>query len=304
MATTLLDIAKRNLAASGADDGVVKMIDEAAKLHPEVMMGAARTVIGLGYDTLVRTALGSVAFRNANEGTARTEDTYVNRRYETYIMNPIWWVDKAVADRSEDGWQALLADMASGKMEAASQAMGSQFYYGVDNDAKGYPGLQAQVNSGQVVNLSGSGSTETTIYAVKWGPRYLRWILGADGKFEASDPELVTKQDGDGKDLKAYQAGLTFYPGLALENAYAVGAIKNIDSSHKCDDADVADLLEKMEENGIVPDVLYMHPIAKSYIQIARTATTATGTPAPIPTESHGIPIMSTLSIKKTETNW
>jgi len=295
----IIEIAKRNLA-----DAEVGLIEEAMSLYPELTDGEARTVNGTGYDTLVRTALGAVAFRNANEGTARTEDTYENRRYTTFIMDPVWFVDKAVADRSEDGWQALLADMAAGKLEAASQAMSSQFYYGVDNDSKGYPGLQAQVDSGLLVDLSGSGSTCTTIWAVKWGPRYLRWILGANGLFEARAPELVTKQDGDGNDFRAYEAGMTYYPGLALENAYAIGAIQNIDSTHKCDDDDVAALLELMAEKGVRPDVLYMHPIAQEYIREARTATNATGAPAPLPMDVHGIPIHPTLGIVKTETNW
>ena len=91
--TTLLDIAKRNLR-----DEITGIIEESFKLHPEVLAGQARTIKGTSYHTLVRTALGAVAFRNANEGSSRTDHTYENRLVETFIMDPIWFVDKAVAD--------------------------------------------------------------------------------------------------------------------------------------------------------------------------------------------------------------
>ena len=83
--TTLLDIAKAN-----GSDGVVGLIDEATKAHPELTLVAARTIKGLNYKTLVRTANPTVGFRNANEGTAATKGTYENRLVETYNLNPRW----------------------------------------------------------------------------------------------------------------------------------------------------------------------------------------------------------------------
>ena len=99
MANTLLDIAKRNSA-----DSAVGLIDEAITgFMPEIKFGAARSINGLNYKTLVRTELPSVAFRNANEGSTESKGKTVQRLVETYIMNPQWTADKAVADRSEDG---------------------------------------------------------------------------------------------------------------------------------------------------------------------------------------------------------
>ena len=134
--TTLLDIAKAN-----GSDAAVGLIEEVQTYAPEVMLGAARTIKGLSYKTLIRTALPTTAFRNANEGVAASKSTWENRVIECFTLNPRWECDKAVADRYEDGAQAFIALEADGIMRAAMLTLGSQFYYGVSNDAKGFPGV-------------------------------------------------------------------------------------------------------------------------------------------------------------------
>ena len=54
--TTLLDIAKAN-----GSDAAVGLIEEVMTYSPEVNLGAARTIKGLSYKTLVRTAGSNVA---------------------------------------------------------------------------------------------------------------------------------------------------------------------------------------------------------------------------------------------------
>ena len=66
---TLLDVARLN-----AGDDVVGLIEESLKAHPELSMGSGRTISGTGFDSLVRTTLPSVGFRNVGEGVATTPD--------------------------------------------------------------------------------------------------------------------------------------------------------------------------------------------------------------------------------------
>src|SRR5688500_291136 len=122
---TLLDIAIHN-----GSDQVAGLIEESIQVHPELEMGAARTIKGTQYKTLVRTALPTVNFRNANEGTAGTKSTYENRLVETFIMEPRFESDKAVADAYEDGAEAYIAMEAAAQLEAAMRTLGKQFYYG------------------------------------------------------------------------------------------------------------------------------------------------------------------------------
>ena len=137
MPLTLLDIAKRN-----GHDAIVGIIEETTKAIPEVSgfhpetgiaipgVGDSRTISGTSYKTLHRLTLPTVTFRNGNEGSTGIKSTWGNKIVETFIMNPRWHVDKAIADKSEDGWQMLMADEAFGVVQAGFQTLGRQFYYG------------------------------------------------------------------------------------------------------------------------------------------------------------------------------
>jgi hypothetical protein len=46
-------------------------------------------------------------------------------------MNPRWYVDRAIGDISEDGWEALMADEAIAHTNAGFQQVARQMYYGV-----------------------------------------------------------------------------------------------------------------------------------------------------------------------------
>jgi len=144
---TLVDIAIAN-----GSDKAIGLIDETLEVHPELALVGARSIAGINYRTLVRTVLPTVAFRNANEGYESAKATYENRLVETFIFNPRWECDKAIADRYEDGPEAFIAMEASAIMEASMQKLCECFYYGLTTaaveprhstagDLKGFPGL-------------------------------------------------------------------------------------------------------------------------------------------------------------------
>ena len=268
-------------------------------------VGAARTIIGTSYKTLVRTALPSVSFRDGNQGTARTKSRYEERTVETYIMNPRWGVDKAVADRSEDGWQALMADEAEAHTEAAWQTVGKQLFYGRGTgDSKGHPGLvDAYDSTNKVVDAGGTtADTGSSVWFVKWGPRAVQWVYGQNGKFEASDVDLRDLTDTDGNNYTGYHQELYAYPGVQVSSNRYLVRIRDIteDSGKGLTDALIASALSKFD-SGVVPDVMFMSRRSLFQLQASRTATNATGTPAPIPQEAFGVPIAPTDSILDTE---
>lgn len=313
---TLLDVAKRN-----GSDMLVGLIDETSKAHPEITgrtyvgaqevvlpnVGGGRTIKGTHYKTLVRTALPTVGFRNANQGVAETKASYENRLVETFIMNPRWGADKAVADRSEDGPEAMIADDADAHMRAAFATLGKQFYYGAakGGDTKGHPGLiDAYDATNFVVDAGGTtDNTASSVWLVKFGPKFVQWVWGNDGNLMLSDVELRDKEDADGNKFTAYHQELFAYPGLQVGGLNAICRIKKLtaDAGKGLTDALIADALAKFPA-GIRPDVMFMTPRSLSQLQKSRTATNATGAPAPIPTEAFGVPIAPTDSILNTET--
>jgi hypothetical protein len=298
---TLADIALAN-----GSDGVAGLIDEAAQAHPELTLGYARTISGIDYKTLVRTANPTVAFRNANEGTETDKGEYENRTFETHIMDPNWECDQAVADRDEDGAEAAIAREASAMLEGAMQTLASQFYYGSANDAKGFPGLQEVYSSVmQVSNGGTTSSTQTSLYAVRFGPKDVGWVWGQGGQLEVSDVELLRVTDSSGNPLWAYCQHLMAYPGLQVASIYSVGRIANIhptdnSGANVLDDEAIANLLALFPV-GKPPHYLFCNRQARKMLRNSRTATNPTGQPAPFPTESFGIPLAVTDAIVSTE---
>lgn len=295
---TLLDIARAN-----GSDAVVGLIEETSRAVPEITMGAARTIRGINYKTLVRTGLPTVGFRNANEGAANSKGVYENRMFETHILNPRWTCDKAVADTYEDGAAAYIAMEASGIMEAAMQWLGAQFYYGTSNDAKGFPGLIAAYDSTNMeVDATGTtSSTGSSCWGVRFGVKDVQWIYGQNGSLALSDVETHPVSDGTNY-YTAYIQEILAHVGLQVGSLRSIGRIKNLtaDSGKGLTDARIASLLTKFAV-GFPPDVLLCSRRSLEQLRASRTATNATGAPAPTPTEAFGIPIVATDSILNTE---
>lgn len=309
---TLLDIVKQN-----SGDIAIGLVDEASRPVPEmtgidpwtgqkiVNMGAGEAIDGVSYEILFRTGLPTVAFRDANNGTDSTKDQTSLRRVECFSMTPRWHVDKVVADRSKKSVQELMTGEGDAHLQASLMHCGKQFYYGLDNDGKGFAGLIAQYNSDEMtVDATGTGSATSSVWAVKFGPKYTQWVYGKNGKFDVSDIRLQDMTGNNNKPFTAFLQEMTAHVGLQLGNKYSVARIKNLhatDSNKTLDDDMIVDLLLKFP-SGYRPDVLFMTQRSRGQLQKSRTATNATGAPAPMPLESHGVPIVATDSILNTET--
>lgn len=314
MTVTMLDIAKLNLG-----DDEVGLIDEAFKLCPEISgfnpltgqqvpnVGDAKTIAGLNYSTLIRTSVptGS-SFRSANNGVDPVKSGYENRMVSTYIFDKRFQVDKAVADRYEDGAAAYLALEASGVMEGGVQDLASQFYYGTDVNSLGFPGLMQAVHADMVVDATGStASTGSSVWFVKFGPKDVRHVVGVGGEFAMSEPRIETITGANSKQLDGYVQTLLFYPGLQVGHRYACLRIKDLteDSGKGLTDDLLGQALSTfMDKRKMRPDAAFLTHRSLRQLRESRTATNVTGAPAPTPTEYEGIPLIPTDGLTNTET--
>lgn len=298
MPTTLLDIAIAN-----GSDPVVGLIEESIQVHPEIELAAARTIRGREYKTLVRTSLPSVGFRHANEGVAATKSTYENRLVETFILDTRFEADRAVADSYEDGAEAYIAMEGIAKMEASLRTLGKQFYYGQSNDAKGHGGLAGVVDSAFVLDATGTTANgATSVYAVKFGVQDVTWVWGQDGMLELGEVRVESITDPNGNRYDAYVQTMVAYPGLQVGSKNSVARLCNLttQAGKGLTDDLIYDLLGVFPA-GVVPDVLLMNRQSLRQLRQSRTATNATGAPAPMPSEVAGVPIAVTDSILLTE---
>lgn len=304
---TLLDIAKMN-----GSDAEVGIIEETIAAFPEISgggvpnVGDGRTINGIQYKTLVRTGLPTVNFRGANEGVVPGASQYENRLVECFILNPRFAVDKAVAMAHEDGWQAYMAIEASGQLMGSWVTATKQFYYGANlADGKGYPGLLDMYDAVNMV-VDAGGTTDdqaSSVWLVKWGPQYVRWVFGRDSALRL-DEEVreETKTDGNGGEYTALvQEGISWM-GVQCVNKHAVCRIKKLtkDNGKGLTDDLIYEALAKFP-TGIRPDCIFMSRRSLHQLRNSRTATNATGAPAPIPTEVEGIPILATDAIRDDE---
>lgn len=299
---SLLDVIKLNNS-----DAVVGLIDEASRAVPQVRLGEARTIKGLNYKTLVRTAVPAVGFRNANQGTPLVQSAFEQRLVECFLMNPPFEADKAVADVFEDGWEAYLALEASGVMEGSMQGLGRAFFYGTHATlglANAFPGLlHAYDNTNMIVDAVGAaGNTNSSVWAVRWGAQHVQWVLGQGGSANMSPVTEVRVLDGNNNPYMCYHQELYLRPGLQVGSTFSVARIRNLNVAQNTTltDAMLAQLLA-LFPTGVRPDAFYMSRRSLFQLQASRTATNATGAPAPIPTEAFGIPIEVTDSIANTE---
>lgn len=324
---TLLDMAIRN-----GRDRAVPLIEETSKAIPEISginwdgskipgVGATRTISGLHYETLVRVQNPTVGFRNANQPAKVSASVYENRLTSTYILNPRWQADKAVADSSEDGPDAYMSDEAIAIMEASMQWLGAQFFYGrgsaaggtgAGNDPKGFPGLIDAVDSAFSYNATpgtaggGSSGVCSSVWFVKYGVGDVQWVYGLNGGLMIPDKrnETIYIPDPDTGVLgpvDGYVQSLLARPGVQVGSKRSLFRVPFVtgEAGHTLTDNHLAQAESRMLKR---PDVCFMHPILLEQLRESRTSFNPLGTPAPTPTMTiSGIPIAPTRSLALNE---
>ena len=315
---TLLDVAKIN----GADGGLMELADEAVRLVPEIAgmtfvggklvqvpgVGAARSIKGTQYKTLIRTALPTFQFRDANQGVTPSNSVYENRLVSCFIANPRSQTDKAVADANEDGPEALIAEEAQAVLSSTFMGLGAQFYYGrnTNGDTKGHPGLiDAYDSTNMVVDAGGTtDNVSSSAWAVRFGPQNVQWVLGQNGKLAMDEVRVQTLPDPNDstKFLTYYIQELLAWVGVQVKNKYSIARIKKLttDSGKGLTDARLGSLLALFPV-GIMPDAIFCTRRSLEQLRQSRTATNDTGKEAETPTNFQGVPLIPTDSIKNTE---
>lgn len=338
---TLLDIVKKQ-----GVDAEVGLVEETTLGIPEISgktmvggvevtipgLGASRTIKGLQYKTLVRTKLPRVGFVTAGAASAQTKSQYENRLVETYTMNPNWGGPKTVLDKSEDGPQVHMALEAQAHVEAGFQTCGRCFYYGQDltavtlpdgdagtlGDANGFPGLLDVYDATNMCVDAGGTTADTgsSVWLVKFGPRYVQWVYGANGQFQLSDVTLRPFYDatlGTAYEGTKYHQELFAYPGLQVSSPLCVCRIKKLtaDAGKGLTDDLIGAAVAKFRL-AFQPDAILMSKRSREQLRASRIAVWqastgsrrqagVSGVNVPTPSEWEGIPIVATESILNVE---
>ncbi len=300
---TMLDVAKIN-----GSDAVVGLIEENLNVAPEITIFPARTINGTSFKTLLRTALPSTQFRNANEGVSTTKSSYANKLVECFYLDGKMEIDVAVAQADDQGEEHAKMIEADGHAQAAILHLGKQVWYGTGTggDAKGFPGASQLVDSSYVLDAGGTtATTGSSVYGVRVGPKHASMIFGRDTVLSLGEwsKQRITRSNAE---LTAWINSLEGWLGMQWINKDSVCRLKDItaDSGMTCTDAKLAQLLSQLKW---VPDYWFMTRRSRYQLQVSRTPTSNTSGEsstrpiAPLPTESNGIPIVVTDSLLNTE---
>jgi len=298
------------------------LIEETIQQYPEISgrtliagnaitlpnVGASRGIDGTSFNTLVTVEDPTVGFIDVNEGADHTKMRQEERLTQAFNLNPRWGVGLVAAKRSKDSIDVLMARQAAAHLRAAWGQMAKCFYYGRNatfGDAKAFPGLLDGYDAtNRVVDAGGTtDSTASSAWLVKWGPEELQWVWGNNVQMELSEIELRETIDSLSNPYTKYHQELVALPGLQFVSQHHVVRIKKIteDSTKTMTDKLVAEAIGKFPAN-VFPDVIFMSRRSLAQLQTSRTATNATGAPAPFPLESHGVPIAVTDAISNIET--
>ena len=298
--TTLLDIKKLN-------DGVgFDLVEENVLLCPELRIIPAEVINGSDMKLTVRTGLPTLGFRNVNEGSARAKSEYESRVFSCADISHQIAIDKAAYNRALDKVR-LKKSEASGVTAAAFRHIAKQFWYGTSNDAKGFPGVIAQMlaDSAHEVDATGS-SAKSSVLFVHIAEDTLQFLFGNGTTldFEGEWNENDTALDSEGKPYPAITNWMSCAVGARLANKNAVVRIKNIGtaSGKTLTDALMYQAFEKFSTAlGVPPTHVFMTPRSQEQLRSSRTATNATGAPAPLPVQWESLPVIVSSAISNAE---
>ena len=261
---------------------------------------------GTEHKYLKQTLAPGVAFRDVNSGIANaaSQDTFV--KVDLKLLDASFERDKGLISEFKNGGDAFMAREAMRSIKEGLSNSEKQLINGTGNDADGNTGLAdtlSALSNGMVVGAGGAiVAKQTSVYAIRSGRDDVSAIMGNEGMIdmgEMYDTKVTTNTTGN-VGFGAKRIDILAWMALQMGSVFSAARLANLDT--------VATLTDDL-----LSDVIALFPAAKppthfvlnrqslKQLQQSRTATNATGAPAPFPTEAFGIPIVVTDSITSTE---
>lgn len=246
---TLSDWAKR-VDPKGKVPQIVELLSKTNQILADMrwMEGNLPT----GDRITVRTGLPTVFWRMLNQGVPTSKSVTAQFDEATGMLEAFSEVDIALADLNGNAGAFRLTE-ASAFLEAMNQTMTSTLFYGnsaaTPQEFTGlstrYSSLEA-TNAQNIINAGGTGSTNSSIWLVCWGPNTIYGIFPTGSKAGLTHEDLgrVTVENANGVTgarMQAYRDHWVWKAGIALKDWRYVARICNIDTLAK-----TADLIQAM----------------------------------------------------------
>lgn len=247
-----------------------------------------------------------VGFRAENDGREHDSTVRTGVTVTCKIMDASFTVDVAHANAYIRGPEALIQMELMEHLKAAYFKLEQQLLGGtVEGDANGFAGLADTLNTLNVngMTLSAGGSTAvTSVYFIRSGDPDVSLVAGNGASIDVGESVIQRVSGATTGFYPAYHTPVTAWYGLQVGGVYSCQRIANIDAGSNTVTDDL--LYDGLAEwpSGRQPTHCIMNRRSLEQLRNSRTATNATGTPAPRPTEIEGIPIIVTDAIGNAET--
>ncbi|GAB5404304.1 MAG: hypothetical protein Aurels2KO_25350 [Aureliella sp.] len=300
---TIADMVKIN-DVSIRDMGATEIFNDAPVIS---QLNAIEASHGNVHKFTKETAAPTVGFRAAGEGRDHSKSGDTNVSVDLAILDASWHVEAAIAASNPRGRDFVVAREGSRHLRAAFSHGEKQLFYGTGADSGGFPGLAddaalSNADSSMVVNAGGTAGsgvqlTDVWMFRTTSDERFVNAVVGHEGNLDIGDVYEQMLDGSNDKKRNCLVQAIEGWMGLAIESSKAIARLVNLnDGANKLTDDLLSSLFEKFDENN-PPTHIVMNKRSRRQLQQSRTATNATGAPAPWPDSWEGIPIISAKSI-------
>jgi len=267
---TLLDLAK-----ASDPGGKIADVVEILNLQNEILddMSYMEGNLITGNRTTIRAGLPAPTWRKLYQGVQPNKGTTVQVTDSCGMLEAYAEIDKALADLNGNAAEyRLLEDRAH--IEGINQALTSALFYGDESvNPERFTGLAPRFNllsagNGEnIIDAGGTGTDNSSIWLVVWGPQTVHGIVpkGSKAGLQVTDKGQVTIEsiDGAGGRMEAYRTHYRLDAGLTVRDWRYVVRIANIDKSLLIKDyttgGDLANLLTRAIE--LIPNINAGRPV-------------------------------------------
>jgi len=235
---TLLDHAKR-LDPDGKIAPIVEILTETNEILEDMVFLEGN--LPTGHRTTIRTGLPTPTWRKLYGGVQPTKSTTAQVTDATGMLEAYAEVDKALADLNGNTMSFRMSEDRA-HIEGMSQEFAQTLFYGnEETEAEAFTGFTPRFNStsaesaDNVIDAGGTGSDNTSIWLMVWGPRTCHGIFpkGSQAGMQVTDKGQVTIEDvdGNGGRMEAYRTHYRMDGGLCVRDWRYVARVASIDVS-------------------------------------------------------------------------
>lgn len=262
---TLADLATR-LDPNGSVAQIIELLNQTNPVLED--MAWLEGNLPTGHKTTIRSGLPNGTWRKLNYGVQPEKSTTVQITDTCGMLESYAEVDKTLVNLNGNSAAFRLSEDRA-FIEGMNQTMAETLFYGDSStDPEKFTGLAARYsqksgveNGDNIILGGGSGSDNTSIYLVVWGPNTVHGIYpkGSQAGLQSEDLGQQTLLDAAGGRYEGYRTHYKWDCGLTLRDWRYVVRIANIDVSDLTKNASAgADLVDLLVQAAEIPPNLAM----------------------------------------------